>query len=160
MKSTRYDNHTPEERFREKFVAQGDDECWEWNAALNESGYGVMAIGAGADKRRVRAHRFSMELHLGRPLSSDEVVLHACDNPPCVNPKHLRVGTQHDNIRDAVSKMRHKHGENGAVKLTTDTVNQIKSALHDGIKQKDIARQFNVSRSLISMINNGKRWMY
>lgn len=158
MKSTRYDNHTPEERFREKFVTQGDDECWEWNAALNESGYGVMTIGTRTDRRRVRAHRFSMELHLGRPLSSGEVVLHACDNPPCVNPLHLRVGTQHDNVMDAIQKRRMNTSESKATKLSTEAVRNIKSAIQAGVPQKTLAAEYGISKSLVSMINKGKRW--
>lgn len=149
---------SPKERFHAKFRQGSHDECWIWQAAVNEHGYGVMTVGTRKDSRRVRAHRFSVEIQMGRPLSSDEVVLHVCDNPPCVNPLHLRVGTQQDNVMDAIQKRRMNTSASKATKLSTEAVKNIKSAIQAGVPQKTLAAEYGISKSLVSMINKGKRW--
>lgn len=78
--------------------------CWEWNGKRNEHGYGIVnAVRQGYDG--ARAHRVMYELTFG-PLDLDVVVRHDCDNPPCVNPEHLRTGSQWDNTDDMVSRGR------------------------------------------------------
>ena len=86
-----------------KYVDKKDnvDECWEWigNRTVKKRGsYGVMWVKTGFKKRKsVKAHRISLELFLGRDLNPGMMVLHSCDNPPCVNPHHLREGNDKDN---------------------------------------------------------------
>ncbi len=95
-----------EERFW-KFVVTGPD-CWKWTGALANKGYG--AINAGGDRGRVmKAHRVSWKIHKG-PIPEGLFVLHRCDNPPCTNPAHLFLGTNFDNVQDAVAKGRNKGG--------------------------------------------------
>lgn len=81
------------------------DGCWSWRAARNPKGYGVFSC----EGRTVSAHRFSYELYNG-PIPSGMVVRHKCDNPPCVNPDHLELGTQADNERDKINRGRYRNG--------------------------------------------------
>jgi hypothetical protein len=95
----------PDERFWAKVDKTG--ECWLWTAAVNSSGYGRLQVGGRGGPGVELAHRFSWKLATGidpGPLC----VLHVCDNPPCVNPDHLVLGTQSANIRDMVGKGRQK----------------------------------------------------
>lgn len=93
--------------------------CWLWTGYITKLGvkggdHGIVCI----HYRKVRAHRFSYELHVG-PIPEGLSVLHHCDVPRCVNPAHLYVGTQKDNIRDAVQRHRHVPPKN--VKLADRT---------------------------------------
>lgn len=95
-----------EERFWAKVNVT--DECWLWTAQINQNGYGMFSVKG----LPVRAHRFAYELLVG-PIPDGMVVRHACDVPSCVNPSHLLVGTQADNLRD----MRQR-GRDWASKMT------------------------------------------
>jgi hypothetical protein len=82
-------------------------ECWLWMAARDRDGYGKFAIGLGGhDQIHTRAHRFAYEAFV-EPVPEGMVVCHRCDNPPCVRPDHLFVGTPLDNNNDKVAKGRH-----------------------------------------------------
>lgn len=85
-------------------VTKGES-CWEWQGNRNRLGYGVIRVEPGRLARRVLTHRFSWELHNG-PIPSGLFVCHRCDNPPCVNPAHLFLGTMRDNTRDMMAKGR------------------------------------------------------
>ena len=89
-------------RFWSKVDRAGD--CWIWTGELNNHGYGRFATWTGGRRVRYLAHRLAFELTQG-PLGA-LVARHTCDNPPCCNPEHLEVGTQADNLRDAVSRGR------------------------------------------------------
>lgn len=108
----------------------------------------------------IQAHRLVWEECFG--LIPDGLrVLHSCDNPPCVNPEHLFLGTQADNMRDMVEKGRsaqHAGVDNGRAKLTIGDVSQIRTRLAKGEKQVSIASAFGVSQRTICKINRGESW--
>lgn len=99
---------TDAERFA-KFVSK-TDECWLWTGELRR-GYGLFTIRRTAEQkqRKVYAHRIAYAWHHQVDISRDLFVMHACDNPKCVNPAHLRLGTHKDNMRDMVAKGRSFH---------------------------------------------------
>jgi hypothetical protein len=98
-----------EERFW-RYVTRGDpDACWPWTGTHIKQGYGQISAGQG--KRMILAHRLSYEMHVG-PVAAGLSVLHRCDNPPCVNPAHLFLGTKRDNTLDALAKGRHTSPRN------------------------------------------------
>lgn len=139
--------------------------CWIWIGAKGGSraGYGVIGRGRRG-QGLVYAHRASWELHKGQIPDGLEV-LHKCDNPACVKPKHLFLGTQTDNMRDCaakgrvVYKVQRRPGElNPMAKLTTEQVLLIRARQRQ--EYRDIADEFRVSPALISMIRLRRIWAH
>src|SRR5574343_1097240 len=93
-------------RFTRKYVVDPDTDCWNWTASRHRDGYGW--FGPGGRGRLILAHRWSYERFVG-PVPQGLYVLHRCDNPGCVNPDHLFVGTQQDNVDDCIRKGRRSH---------------------------------------------------
>lgn len=83
--------------------------CWEWTGGHNAYGYGIIML--PGTNLNTRAHRFSYERYKG-PIPTGKIIMHTCDNPPCVNPEHLLIGTRGDNNRDAMLKGRRPSGKN------------------------------------------------
>jgi len=133
----------------------GADECWEWVAGKNRGGYGQFVFGG----RQQSAHRLAWQFTYGH-IPEGLCVCHRCDNPGCVNPYHLFLGTPADNSLDAARKGRMTRGEAiSHSKLTEDEVLEIRRLLTASEKiQRDIAKDFRVSDATISMIKTGKIW--
>lgn len=94
------------ERFWSKVDRRSDTECWPWKAGLHSAGYGAFAVRmTGGGFTTKPAHQIAARLAHGP--SEGRYVLHSCDNRVCCNPRHLRYGTQHDNVRDAMARNRH-----------------------------------------------------
>lgn len=94
------------DRFWTKVKRAGPNECWEWSGARSR-GYGQIGVPRSIPTKMLLAHRVSYELHHGISVPSNMVVMHTCDNPPCVNPAHLKIGTRSDNQIDSSNKKRH-----------------------------------------------------
>ncbi len=110
---------TLQERFDEKVIAIGTRCCWLWTGAMGGHGYGSIRVSRGPTGT-VLAHRVSYELHRGLIPKGEgphgTCVLHRCDNPLCVNPDHLFLGTHADNMRDRDQKGRARGGHNGGMR--------------------------------------------
>lgn len=152
------------ERFWSKVVkSENDDSCWNWLAVPDRKGYGRFSIG-GSRKNGgtiMFAHRVSWELAYGEIPDGLEV-LHTCDNPPCVNPNHLFVGTQADNMRDMVAKGRSTLGEkNPMAKLTQSDIEEIRRRYKRYSRDSNtttLAKEFGVCFQAIHLIISNKRW--
>jgi len=110
-------------RFDEKYSKGPEDECWNWQASTAGKGYGQIKI--PGTRRQIYAHRLSYLIHLGE-IPDGKEVCHTCDNPLCVNPAHLFLGTRKDNAQDMKQKFRSTFGEkNARAKLTEKDVIKI-----------------------------------
>lgn len=149
-----------EDRFWEKVEVGDPDECWGWAAGTDGDGYGMI----GDRGRTRRAHRVMMALLHG-PLEKGDLVLHHCDNPPCVNPLHLYIGTYADNFRDMIARSSrtlsdYRGSKNGQAKLTEDDVREIRRRLAADEPQRSIAEDYGVDQATISNINRGVHWTH
>lgn len=142
-----------------RFVDRGDaEQCWPWIGYIADHGYGRLPVfsGPGTKPKTEYAHRVSWQLANG-PIPEALSVLHRCDNRKCVNPAHLFVGSQEDNMRDCFAKQRHPHGSKVSyAKLTESQVQEIRALYDHGgriIRRgslKQIAKRFGVALSTVS----------
>jgi hypothetical protein len=133
------------------------ENCWNWTAGTYEKGYGLYSI----KNRNYRAHRVSYEMHKG-PIPEGMLVLHQCDNPRCVRPDHLFLGTNADNMADKIAKGREAHvgapgSANGLAKLTEDQVIAIRQ---EAGTHQQVADKYGVSRRAIMEIRSRRRWKH
>ena len=127
--------------------------CWPFRGYVASHGYGQFTFGL----ERVRAHRFSWLVSRGE-IPAGQNVCHRCDNPRCVNPSHLYLGTQAANMHDALRKGRKKAW--GQQKLDAEQVLSIRAQTVQGVPQKDIAAAFGIARNTVSGIVNGRSWAH
>ena len=140
-------------RFRDKFVPEPNSGCWLWTASTFRTGYGKFRV----DDRMVSAHRVSYELHNGL-IPEGLHVCHTCDVKVCVNPDHLWLGTNQDNVDDRDAKGRQAKGsEHGRAKLTEEQVWEI---YHAEGTLREIAEQYGVLFQQVSKIKRKEKWRH
>lgn len=145
-------------RFWDKVLVSGADECWNWTASVAGRGYGQIKV-PGA-RRQYYAHRLSYEMHHGE-IGNGLLVCHTCDNPRCVNPKHLFLGSHADNLGDMASKGRHLYGEKNTKHVLSEMDVHRVFDLHEAYwSQGRIASKVGVSQPQIGRILRGERWKH
>lgn len=141
--------------------------CWEWIGSLDKDGYGVFTVRSrNVDGKLIcrlkRAHRHSWSLHYG-DIPHGLWVLHDCDNPKCVRPDHLFLGTNLDNVKDRERKGRtlHMRGEgHPRASISNVTARRIKEMLQSGLKMSVISRQLSVKYQTVANIKNGSHFAW
>lgn len=146
-----------ESDFWERTVTN-ENGCLEWTKSRNHDGYGELRF----RNRYWLAHRLAWHFSNG-PIPPGSYVCHTCDNPPCLNPAHLFLGTQVENMADMKAKARRKgrgaHELNGRAVLTEENVATIRAEYAAGdIRQVELATRFGVSQRLISLIIRRQNW--
>ena len=136
-----------------------DRGCWEWVGALDDNGYGRFYV---RKNHSPHASRVAWELCFG-PIPGKLFVCHRCDNPPCVNPAHLFLGTRQDNILDCVRKGRHRqpytqHGLAHHTAFGKSKVREIEKLLSSGLSQEKAARKLGISQGVVSRVSRGCHW--
>lgn len=139
--------------------------CWNWTGATNGRGVNGVAYGLfkiPKTRKNMSAHRISYTLHNG-PITSDQWVLHKCDNPLCVNPDHLFLGDAAANIADMDAKGRRKcnpcrHEKNGRALLDSDKV-KVMRLLHGKFTLSALTKIFGVGKSQVHRIVTNQQWV-
>lgn len=153
------------ERFWSKVARREPDACWPWTAAVSaHHGYGRFGEGTGVRN----AHTVAWELDRGRKLPRGKVVRHRCDNRVCCNPRHLLMGTQGANVRDAVrrgrmpppEKTRHVGEDHGRAKLTDIDVIAIRAARSQGMTLRELAEVYDVHPETVGRAARGVNWKH
>ena len=157
---------TLSERFWSKVEQIPFHECWEWNACRSRFGHGF--VGIPGKKTNGLAHRLSWELSVG-PIPEGLCVLHRCDNPGCVRPDHLFLGTQADNMKDKAAKGRcgdnsRHHVPRGAghcrSKVSEAQVSKMREARSGGAKLSELSARYSLSEATVSRICRRGSWKH
>lgn len=145
-----YKNLVVSEEIKKKFWSKADktEKCWIWKGSIGSRKYGLFLI----KREHFRAHILSYLFTKGDPSGLN--VLHKCDNPNCVNPSHLFLGTQLDNMRDMIKKGRKRCRK----KLTEEMVRMIKTELLHKSKNSQISKKYSISNTTIENIKRNKIW--
>lgn len=145
---------TKEQLYR--FVKTFDpNQCWNFQGTCNRGGYGIIKL----NQKRFFAHRYSFEVHFGI-FDYNLKVCHKCDNTKCVNPFHLFLGTQQDNLADmCIKKRNQRHEKHHRARLTMDQARAIRQMCKDtSLSHSEIGHFFNIGREAVSKIHQGIRW--
>ena len=168
LRDARGPRQTEEQRFWSKVSLQSSPEvCWEWRGLCNYFGYGLFNVG----KQCIRAHRYAYALQHG-PIPFGLLVLHHCDNPPCVNYSHLFLGNHADNSHDAQAKGRLAQGDNHRTRknrywegeknpsaiLKESQVIEILQLIKAGVSSKEIQKVFSLSPAHVCNIKHRRIW--
>ena len=133
--------------------------CWEWTGSKDGGGYGMAFV----DGVMVKSHRYSWEYYFGS-IPSGLWVLHKCDNPACINPEHLFLGTNGDNMKDKVKKERQSRlfgDKNGRCVMTKDLVIELRQLYASGkFSYRDLVGRFNISQTQVARIIKKESWLW
>lgn len=146
--------------FSSQYLVDPKTGCWIWQRARGSHGYGMLSVSG----RVVLAHRHSYETAKGA-IPGSLLVCHSCDNRRCVNPSHLWLGTDRDNLQDALRKGRGRRGvhrgeDNVCSKLTEQDVRQIRRRVDAGETQTGVAREFGVHKTTVQYLYARKTWRH
>lgn len=165
-----YNKSPISDRLSSKYTVNSYTGCWEWTGAIDNKGYGIIHTYGNS---KGRAHRVSWEITHGE-INNNLCVCHSCDNPKCINPDHLFLGTIADNNRDMAAKGRNRwsdafltskkkspQGErHGMSKLNTRDVIKIRNCFENGVTMKELAILYDVGHSHICSIVRRKSWRH
>jgi len=147
------------ERLGKLCIPVPESGCWIWLGSTDRKGYGRICI----NYKDYAAHRLSYQIYKG-DIPSEMSVLHDCDTPSCVNPSHLHLGTQRDNLREMTERKRRSIGcknqqgvKNGRSKLTDELILEIRS---DERRQIDIAKDYGITQASVSSIKRLETWKH
>lgn len=151
LEDTATSHLTTEQRFWLNVDPKDPDACWEYQGCRHDHGYGLISTRY--------AHRFSYELHFG-PFPQTLHVRHKCDNPPCVNPAHLELGTHADNMRDMANRGRASGGAQirEERKLTPEKVRAMRADSAAGVGPSEMQRRYGVTRTTIKHVITRQTW--
>ena len=134
------------------------EDCWIWTGSKISRGYG--SFHSDGTNKRISAHRLSWTIHNGK-IPEGLVVRHKCNNPICVNPDHLELGTLKDNSADRIAAGNSGVGsKNNLASLNEEKVKEIKSLLKIGLSGAEIGRRFDVTRTCINAIKKARTWKH
>lgn len=140
-------------------TSSGPDACWLWMGWRTPDGYGKIWAGDGTG-RDLLTHRAVYELTCG-PLPPGQCARHfVCDNPPCCNPRHLRLGSNAENVADRVRKRRSAVATNRHARLTDALVRAVRSDQANGVPMRAIATRYGIHQSTVSRVVSGKTWRH
>lgn len=138
----------------------GPDSCWPWKGKVETTGYARTLVGSGPNREHWLCHRLAWTI-AKEVIPDGRLVCHHCDNRRCCNPEHLFVGTQKNNMEDAVSKGRQAFGETngGGGKLREPEIYEIR-ALRGRVTQENVAAMYGVTQSVVSKIQLQRIWSH
>jgi hypothetical protein len=148
-----------DDKFKERFFAKVEKTptCWIWKGAHKAKGYGTIGVGKKSmgNRKNAYAHRISWEMANGEKIPDGLFACHKCDNPPCVNPEHIFIGTNSENILDSVAKKRFPiASRHYRARLKDSDVQVIFEMRKSGLKHREIAEKYGVCRELITHVLN------
>lgn len=153
--TTGYRSLSYAERLAQQIMPEPMSGCWLWFGTCHRKGYGVM----GFHGKKWKAHRVSWVLHNGE-IPANMQVLHKCDTPSCVNPQHLRLGTNVENVRDKMAKGRQNKCVGSSVGTSKLTESQVRAIRADPRTYREIAKAFNIHRGTVAKIRCGYCWAH
>jgi hypothetical protein len=141
----------PIHRFWRRVDKTNESGCWPWTGSKDRAGYGHFV----ADGKSHGAHRYVYQRTNG-PIPAGMFIMHTCDNPPCVNPAHLRLGTPRDNTADMIAKGR----RTPALELFKLSAADVMAIRRSGAAERATAAQFGISRAQVNRIRSGQAWRH